>query len=79
MLYPNVEMLLLHIVIALYRYRFGHLCTRYRYRKTGSVIASLSYRFWNIGTVIAIISCSSVNIRIVIASSSYALRIGQKW
>ncbi len=28
-LYPKVETLSLHIVIALYRYRFGHMCTRY--------------------------------------------------
>jgi hypothetical protein len=30
-LYPNVEMLSLHIVIALYHYRFGHMCNRYRF------------------------------------------------
>jgi hypothetical protein len=29
MLCPNVEMLSLHIVIALYRYRFSHMCTHY--------------------------------------------------
>ncbi len=52
---PNVEMLSLHVVTGLYRYRFGHMCTRYRYRKIGSVIAFLSYRFWNIVTVIAFI------------------------
>jgi hypothetical protein len=43
-------------VMALYRYCF---------RKTGSIIASLSYR---IGTVIAIISYFSGNIGIIIAS-----------
>jgi hypothetical protein len=28
---PNVETLSLHIVVALYRYRFGHIWTRYRF------------------------------------------------
>jgi hypothetical protein len=28
---PNVETLLIHIVITLYRYRFGHMCTHYRF------------------------------------------------
>jgi hypothetical protein len=51
-------MLSLHIVIALYHYRFGYMCTHYPFvllslQETFSVIASLSYRFWNIGTVIA--------------------------
>jgi hypothetical protein len=63
-----METLSLRIVIALYHYRFCHMCTRYRYRKISSVIASLSYRFWNIGTINAFISYNSGNIRIVIAS-----------
>jgi hypothetical protein len=65
---PNQETFTLHIIIALYCYRFGHMFTRYRYRKIGSIIASLSYCFWNIGTVIAIVSYFSGNIRIVINS-----------
>ncbi len=73
MLCPNGETLLLHIVIALYHYCFGHICTcialyQYRYRKIGSIITSLSYCFCNIGTVIAFISYNSRNIGIVIAS-----------
>jgi hypothetical protein len=68
MLCPNEETLWLHIVIALYRYSFDHMCTRYRYKKICSVIASLSYCFWNIVTVVAIISYFSGKIRIVIAS-----------
>jgi hypothetical protein len=31
MLCPNGETLSLHIVIALYHYRFGHICTHYHF------------------------------------------------
>jgi hypothetical protein len=61
-------MLSLHIVIALYRYHFSNMCTRYHYRKIGSIIVSLSYHIKKIGTVIAFVSYSSGNIGNVITS-----------